>query len=169
MLTEKTSTMNTPVRVRRVESLSPETQRMEQQLRHRAYERFESRGSGNGQELEDWLAAEHDLIWKPTIDVTEKGGQFVIDVELPGVQARDLDVRATPTQLLIRARTSHVRLEQRGAMHIAERHSGEAFRAVDLPKPINPERAVAQYEHGLLHVVAAIAAAGAVPKDTAAA
>jgi HSP20 family protein len=169
MLTEKTNAMNTPVRVRRVESLSAETQRMEHRLRERAYERFEARGSGSGHDLEDWLAAERDLIWKPPIDISERSGQLVIDVELPGVQARDLDVRTTQTQLLVRARTSHARLEQRGALHVSERSSGEVFRTVDLPKRINPERVIAQFEHGLLRVVAPISAAGAVPKDTAAA
>jgi HSP20 family molecular chaperone IbpA len=169
MHTEKTSTMNIPVRVRKVESLSAELDRMEQRLRQRAYERFESRGNGGGQELDDWLAAEQDLIWKPSIEITEKGSQLVVDIELPGVQARDLDLRATPDQFLVRARTSHTQLEQRGAMHINERRSGEVFRAVDLPKSIDPDRVVAQYEHGLLHVVAAIRAALPERKDTAAA
>ena len=151
--------MNIPVRVRRVESLAPETDKMEQRLRQRAYALFETRGRSHGRHVDDWFEAERELIWKPAIEVREKGGQLSVDVELPGIQPRDLDVRVTPDRLLVRARTSHIQLENRGAIHISERISKDVFRAIDLPKAIDPERVRAEYYQGLLHVVASVSEA----------
>lgn len=159
MHTDKNSVMNIPVRVRRAESLSPETDKMEQRVRQRAYELFQARGGRDGAHLDDWVDAERELIWKPCIEIREKGGQLSIDVELPGIQPRDLDVKVTADRLLVRARTSHLQLEYRGAIHISERTTKDVFRAVDLPKPIDPERVRAEYYQGLLHVVASLSEA----------
>jgi Protein of unknown function (DUF2934) len=48
---------------------------MRSQIRERAYELFLRRGGGPGHELEDWLCAEKDHLYRPPAEMAETGGE----------------------------------------------------------------------------------------------
>jgi len=43
---------------------TPYRHHLEEQIRQRAYERYEARGRQDGHELEDWLTAEQEITMK---------------------------------------------------------------------------------------------------------
>jgi Protein of unknown function (DUF2934) len=57
--------------VKKTESISDELNDIRNRITKRAFEIFDANGHSFGSDLEDWLAAERELVWKPPID---KGG-----------------------------------------------------------------------------------------------
>ena len=70
------------------ESVWDELQKMEERIMKRAYDIFSGKGSIFGTDLDDWLAAERELVWKPAIELTEKDNQFEIRVAVTGIDPR---------------------------------------------------------------------------------
>jgi HSP20 family protein len=145
-----------PVQTRRVQTLFDELESMRERVRQRAYEIFVAHGGGM-REFDDWLDAEHELVWKPPIELSEHDGEFVVDVAVPGVDTSDIEVRVTPDDLLVRGRSEHSHVQEGGTVHVCEMQAGEVFRTIHFPKRIDPDHVTADYRQGLLHVTAAIA------------
>lgn len=114
--------------------------------RRRAFELFEGRGGESGRELEDWLRAESDVFGEASVDFQERPGQCEITVMLPGFDAHQAQVTATPTEIAIHAS----RKDADG--------SCEVYRRFELPKPVRTDQVTAKLENGALHIVAPCAA-----------
>jgi HSP20 family protein len=85
------------------------------------------------------------------VDIRETDTDYVIEASLPGIAPEQLQITALDTTLTIRAaRTRDEKAEQAEKYVRRERYVGEASRTIDLPGPIDPEKAVATYEHGVL-------------------
>jgi hypothetical protein len=54
-------------------------------IRQRAFELFERRDHASGHELDDWLAAEREIIFVPRAEIAEQDATIEIRIELPGV------------------------------------------------------------------------------------
>src|SRR5213594_1315084 len=147
----------TELRPRKVESLMDQIQSMQDRIMQRAYDLFLGRGSLHGRDLADWFAAESELTWKPAVELIEKGDEIVVSAPLAGIEPKDLDVRVTPDQLLIKAATRHEHKEEEGTVHFCELQTGELFRCIQLPKKIDPDKVRADFSNGLLRISAAIA------------
>src|SRR5687768_8261382 len=137
------------VQPKKVETVLDEVDRIEKQIMKRAYDLFLNRGALDGRDLEDWFTAEKELTWKPAVELFEKEGEFVVEAALPGVEAKDLDVQATPNDLLIKATTSHTHNEEERKVHLCEFRSGELFRRVHFPKKVDPNGVKSGYSNGL--------------------
>ncbi len=144
------------VQTRTVQDIFDEVEAMQDRVRQRAYEIFQAHGGGT-RAFDDWLDAEHELVWKPPIELSEQDGEFIVEVAVPGIETKDIDVRVTPEDLLVRGRTEHTHARDGGTVHVCEMQSGEVFRTIHFPKRIDPEHVHADYRQGLLHVTAAIA------------
>lgn len=68
---------------------------IQQAIMRRAYEIFEGNGRPFGRALEDWLAAERELIRMPEVDVTEKDGKVSVTMAVAGVAPEDLEIMAS--------------------------------------------------------------------------
>ncbi len=71
-------------------------------IERRAYERFEMRGREVGHDLDDWLEAERELLGSPAAELSEMEGVFQLQVTLPGFDAKEIEVTATPLRNPIR-------------------------------------------------------------------
>jgi HSP20 family molecular chaperone IbpA len=78
-----------------------EFDRRAERIRVEAYNLFASRGAVDGHELDDWLAAERELCG-PGVEVAERKGEFVLSLGLDGFDPVDIDVTATPREILIK-------------------------------------------------------------------
>jgi HSP20 family protein len=144
------------IKVQKVESICDETQKIHTQIAQRAYEIFEKSGLPFGRELDNWLAAESELIWKPPIELSERDGCFLVKAATPGIDIQDIDVRVTPDDLLIGAGGRHQHRDD-GAVHTCEFSCGTLFRAIRFPKPVNPDKTRAESKNGILKLTAEIA------------
>jgi|FaiFalFF_MnMetaG_3_1042247.scaffolds.fasta_scaffold00300_8 HSP20 family molecular chaperone IbpA len=133
-------------------SLREEADRIRAQIAERAYELAARRGYAPGRELDDWLTAESQLVWKPELRLEEHPRAFVLKFRLPGVHAADLrlSVEAERFLLLGEARAESVAEDVR--VHRDEFRYGIVFREVWLPQPIDPARARARLSEGVLTV-----------------
>ena len=145
------------VAVRKLSSIFDEMNQMQDRVMRRAYDLFEKNGRLFGRDLDDWLQAERELFWKPAMELREADGEFVLEVAVPGVDPKDVDIQVTPEDIVLKADIQHKHEEKKGTVHICEFQSGRMFRSVHIPKRINPDTVKAEIKNGLLTLKAEIA------------
>jgi HSP20 family molecular chaperone IbpA len=79
---------------------------IQNRIMDRPHEIFRNNGSIAGRDLDDWLQAERELVWKPPIKLREDGNEFHLEVPVPGIDARDLTIKVTPEDILIQTLSS---------------------------------------------------------------
>lgn len=145
-----------------VASFFDEVHKVREEIAKRAREIFDSNGIV-GRDLENWLTAEREVLWEPSIEVSEKDNRFVTKVAVAGVDPKDLQVQVTPDELLIAAESKHEHTETKGEVHCCEFATGKLFRRVRFSKRVDPDKSTAQLKNGMLHVITPIAE-GLLPK-----
>jgi HSP20 family protein len=145
------------VAIRKTQSILDEWKEMQNHVMHRAYDIFERNGHPFGQDLEHWLQAEQELLWKPAIELQETDGHFVVEAAVSGVDPKDVNVEVTSEDIIVRAEVHHEHKEKKGTIHVCEFESGSLFRTIHLPRQINPDRVKAELKNGMLRVSAEIA------------
>ena len=101
--------------------------------------------------------------WAPSIDVFERGNDFEVKVELPGMKQEDIDVSVSDDTLTIkgeRKQESNIKDEDYYRSEIAY---GSFYRSVVLPSNVDTKNMEAVYEGGVLRVTLR-RASGARPK-----
>lgn len=88
--------------------------------------------------------------WSPPVDVEETEDAYVVDVDLPNVNAEDVNVEMRGEELRISGA-----FEERGRGGVVRRQgrqSGEFEYMIDLPSDIDSEQVQAAYRNGVLTV-----------------
>jgi HSP20 family protein len=145
------------VATRKVSSILDEMNQMQDRIMRRAYDLFEKNGRLFGRDLDHWLQAERELLWKPAMELREADGEFVLEVAVSGIDPKDIDIEATPDDVVLKADIQHEHEERKGTIHICEFQSGRMFRSIHLPRRINPDKVKAEIKNGLLTLKAEIA------------
>jgi len=143
--------------VKKTESILDELNQLQDRIMKRAFEIFDSNGREFGSDLENWLQAERELVWKPAIELEEQDNQFRLQIATPGVDPKDIDIEVTPDHVLVKAECQHEHKQEKGEVHICEFTSGNMFRSVHLPKKIDPDKVKAEFKNGVLTLTADIA------------
>ena len=88
------------------------------------------------------------------MDIVEKGDHFEVQVELPGVDKKDISVHIDGNRLYVQATKEEKREEkdERGRFHLSERHFGAIRRSVELPGSVNAENVRASTNAGVLNI-----------------
>jgi HSP20 family protein len=100
----------------------------------------------------DWTATQ---VWIPAMDVVEKKDAYLVQVELPGVDASQVDIAFEQNVLTIRGtKTSALDAAKQGEMriHTTERVHGSFERSIKLPQFVDAEHITADFSNGLLTV-----------------
>lgn len=152
--------MSTPeivVKVQKAETMQEEMRELHEQIAHRAYEIYLERGALTGRDLDNWLAAEQELVWKPAVEILEKNNQLMIQVAIAGIEAGDFIVRMTEDHLLIKSERTHTHGDEQAMVHLCEFRSGPVFRLIHFPQKLDPATVEVDYGNGLLQLKAALA------------
>ena len=139
-------------------SVLDELKALATKTRDRAFSLFERRGRADGNDLDDWLDAERELIFNPTSELSEKDSRFELSIDVPGFDTKDLQVTALPDSLIVRGESTHERKGKEGNVEFAEADERQLLRRFDLPA-IDVGKVSAQLQKGVLHVTASKAAA----------
>ncbi len=86
----------------------------------------------------------------PATDIAENGKAFVITMDLPGVDEKNIDVNVTDDVLTVRAEATAERKEEKENCFLSERQHGEFQRAFQIPSGVDSARIGASYEKGVL-------------------
>jgi HSP20 family protein len=91
--------------------------------------------------------------WIPRVDIHEEAERFVVFADVPGVEAKDIDITAENGVLTIRGerRAQKKEADQSGYERI-ERTSGSFLRRFTLPDTANTETIKAKQTNGVLEV-----------------
>ena len=149
--------MTESLAIRKTSSVFDKVNEIQERITQRAYEIFERNGAVFGRELDNWLQAEEELLWKPSIELHEKNGELLLEAALSGLDPKDVEIEVTPEDIILKAETQHQHQEQKGIVHICEFKTGMMFRSIHLPRKINPDRVKAEFNNGLLRLTAQIA------------
>ena len=90
--------------------------------------------------------------WSPPTDVYETGTAVVVTVELAGVDEDELDVLLYEDALVVEGQRRLPTPDGAGVYHAAAIRQGRFRVELGLPAAIDPERADARYERGLLQI-----------------
>lgn len=90
--------------------------------------------------------------WVPPVDIREEDQQFVIHADLPGVEAKDIDVTLEKGVLTIRGRRELASRDEKNGYRRTERVSGEFFRRFTLPDTTDAQAVKARFTNGVLEV-----------------
>jgi|SRR5712692_9028272 len=117
-----------------------------------AYELFESRGFEHGQDREDWLRAESEILLIVPADITETESEFTIRAEVPGFSERDLEVRVAARALCITGKRHEDSDQKEEKTVYSGRRANQIFRVLDLPSQIDPDSVNATLNDSILEI-----------------
>ncbi len=89
--------------------------------------------------------------WLPPVDISEQENEYLVHVELPGVDKNDVKINVANSILTIKGEKKTVR-EEKGKNHRVERSYGTFQRSFTLPTSIKADKIEASYENGVLLV-----------------
>ena len=91
--------------------------------------------------------------WAPAVDIREEDKQFVIHADLPGVEAKDIDVSLEKGILTLRGARKLEKRDEKNGFRRVERISGEFYRSFSLPDTADSQAVKARFANGVLEVV----------------
>jgi HSP20 family protein len=92
-----------------------------------------------------------DSTW-PHIDLVNKEKEFVLSVEVPGVEEKDIDIRFADQCVILRGQRNEERNEKETDRRYSERSHGRFERRIPLSVDIDAEKAKAVLRNGVLTV-----------------
>jgi HSP20 family protein len=90
--------------------------------------------------------------WLPAVDVTETKSEIVVHAEIPGMDAKNIDISSNEGILTIRGEKKQEREGKEEEYHLIERRYGTFTRSIPLPKGVDSNKASASYRNGVLKV-----------------
>jgi HSP20 family protein len=91
--------------------------------------------------------------WAPALDISERKDAYLVTVELPGVEADDLEITMEDGLLTIQGErhVAHDSSEQQ--FHRVERRYGAFRRSITLPAQVRAEQIEASVDNGVLQIL----------------
>jgi HSP20 family protein len=86
------------------------------------------------------------------LDITNSTDALIVEAALPGVPPDDVEITVEDGTLTIHAETRSERKDEDGQTLISEIRRGSLTRAIALPSGLEPDKASARFEHGVLYL-----------------
>ena len=93
------------------------------------------------------------VTWIPAANVAETGDSIVVTMEMPGIQAKEVDVSVTGDTLTVRGEKRDDREEKEASWHRVERSYGSFTRSFRLPASVVLDKVSADCKDGVLRIV----------------
>jgi HSP20 family protein len=90
--------------------------------------------------------------WMPPLDIFEQKDQYVVNLELPGIDPNDVEVSVEDSTLVVRGERQFYRDVDEESFHRVERRFGAFSRSLALPSTADPQRIEASFDKGVLSV-----------------
>ena len=96
----------------------------------------------------------------PAVDMVERNGGYELQVELPGLDEKQIEVKLSNGMITIKGEKSSERVEDEADYHLRERSFGSFQRSFRVPATVDADKIKARFDKGVLKV--------ALPKSAAA-
>ena len=90
--------------------------------------------------------------WRPALDVAETDTSVIVKADLPGLEAKDLDVSIRGDLLTIKGEKKEEKEEKTKSFHRVERRYGSFERSVRLPATVKADQVNASFKNGVLRI-----------------
>src|SRR5205823_9148124 len=117
-------------------------------LQDQLFRTFGSAYRGNRGEEEQAISAS----WAPLVDVFEDADAITLKVEVPEVDAKDVDIQIEGNSLTLKGERKLENEEKRDGYHRIERTYGAFSRTFTLPNTVDVEHITAESRDGVLRV-----------------
>jgi HSP20 family protein len=91
--------------------------------------------------------------WSPAIDAYQRGNEFVIRAEVPGMQRQDLTVEVGDDEVTLHGERKREFEQDREGVFWTERSYGSFTRVIPLPPGVISDSAKATFNNGILEIV----------------
>jgi HSP20 family protein len=88
----------------------------------------------------------------PPVDVVEKENAFELTAELPGLDAKNIELSLSDDVLTIKGEKTEEKEEKTKDRYVSERRYGSFRRSLQLPASVDPAKIEASYRSGVLSV-----------------
>ncbi|MGD8426414.1 MAG: Hsp20/alpha crystallin family protein [Balneolaceae bacterium] len=90
--------------------------------------------------------------WSPKADMVETDNEYIVDVDLPGLTKKDIQINYHDNVLTIEGERKEEKKEEREGYLRSERYFGSFKRSFMLPAAITDEKIKATFKDGVLKV-----------------
>jgi HSP20 family protein len=101
----------------------------------------------------DWETATSTRAWNPSVDIFENNNEVVLKAELPGMDAKDIEVNLERNVLTLKGERHFEKEAKEENYHRIEREFGTFSRSFALPSAVEDEKVTAEYKDGVLTIV----------------
>ncbi|MFC1654974.1 Hsp20/alpha crystallin family protein [Myxococcota bacterium] len=88
----------------------------------------------------------------PALDFIEGQDSYLVKVELPGVEEKDISITLVDGNLEIKGEKKEVKEEETELTYCSERRYGSFSRVVELPAGVDGEKTTAKFTNGILEI-----------------
>ena len=86
----------------------------------------------------------------PAVDVRETDAEYLMEVELPGLTEKDVEVKLENSLLTISSTKDEKKEEKKNGYVLRERRSAHFSRSFVLPEGVDSEKIAAEFKNGIL-------------------
>jgi len=90
--------------------------------------------------------------WQPKADIIEEEGQFLVKIDIPGVDPKDISIDFDNNALTIKGEKESEHKEQKNNFIRYERSKGSFYRRIMLPSTVDAEKISAKNKNGVLFI-----------------
>jgi len=98
------------------------------------------------------FGAPADGLLEPAADIAEADDEVTVKLEIPGVDKKDLHVSVSDDTVTVRGETRKETEEKKKSFHRREIRYGSFERSIGLPAEVDPAKAGAKLENGMLTI-----------------
>src|SRR5215218_908283 len=91
--------------------------------------------------------------WAPALDISERKDAYLVTVELPGIEADDLQITLEDGLLTIQGERHFAHDSSEQQFHRVERRYGAFRRSITLPAQVQAEQIEASFDNGVLQIL----------------
>jgi len=122
-------------------------------IARRAFEIFQDNGSVFGNDLENWLQAESEVLHPAHVNIVDEGDSLDVRAEVPGFTTNDLEVSVEPECLTITGKRETKQEREKDEKPVcSECYADEILRVIDLPVPVDTAKVTATLKDGVLEL-----------------
>jgi len=120
-------------------------------LMRRMQDGFDRLFSGS-REWPSFLGESQHLDWTPAIETFQRGNEFIVRADLPGLSAKDLSIDVGDDAVTISGERAYDHDEEHEGIYRSERVYGSFRRVIGLPDGALTETAKATFKNGVLEI-----------------
>ncbi|NIO11300.1 MAG: Hsp20 family protein [Deltaproteobacteria bacterium] len=90
--------------------------------------------------------------WWPALDGYEKDGQYVLRLDLPGMDAKEVEIEAEGNSLVIKGERKSEKQGEEKNYFYRETSTGRFERRIALPKGVDTSKIAARFDKGVLEI-----------------